>query len=131
MNTHSLSIIGRISAVLLLVPGFAFAQIANKASGGQFEVLLVNIMLFINNILIPFIIGIGFLFFVWGMFKYFILGGADEEKKAQGRSLMVNAIVGFVVIIIFFGIVNLITSSTGLEGQTVNGLPTVPVPKAP
>jgi len=117
--------------MLVALPQLAAAQLATKGGGGPLEVLLVNIMVFANDILIPFIIGIGFLFFVWGMFKYFILGGADEEKKTQGRSLMVNATLGFVVIIIFWGIVNLLTSSSGLEGETVKSVPTVPVPKAP
>lgn len=116
---------------LSLLPVLAHAQIANSGGGGQFEVLLINIVLFINNVLIPFIIGIGFLTFVWGMFQYFILGGADEESKEKGKSLMVWATVGFVLIIIFFGIVNLITQSTGLEGQSIKGTPTVIVPSSP
>ena len=110
-----------------LLPQVTAAQLAYSSSGGPLEVLLVNILLFINNVLIPFIIGMGFLFFVWGMFRYFILGGADEEKKAQGRSLMVFATLGFVIIIIFFGVINLITSSTGLSGERVNGIPSVPM----
>lgn len=113
------------------VPFQVAAQIANKGGGGELEVLLINIMLFINDILVPFIIAIGFLFFVWGMFQYFIAGGANEEKREAGKSLMIYATLGFVLIIIFFGIVNLITSSTGLEGESVRGLPTVPVPKGP
>ena len=99
-----------------------------EADGGVFGVFLINIILFTNDILIPFIIGIGFLFFVWGMFQYFIMGGADEEKRERGKSLMVHSIIAFVVIIIFFGIVNLITSSTGLEGETIKYIPVVPVP---
>lgn len=118
-------------ALLAGAPQLTFAQLATKGGGGPLEDLLINILVFSNDILIPFIIGIGFLFFVWGMFQYFIFGGADEEKKAQGRSLMVNATLGFVLIIVFWGIVNLITSSTGLEGETVKSVPVVPVPKAP
>lgn len=115
-------------APAILVPSVSFAQIADSSSGGAFEELLVNIMLFINGVLIPFIIGIGFLFFVWGMFLYFILGGADDEKKAKGKSLMIHATIGFVVIIIFFGVINLLTSSTGLQGETIKNIPEVLVP---
>ncbi len=73
-----------------------------------------NILTFINNVLIPFIIGIGFLVFVWGMFQYFIFGGANDEAKAKGKSLMIYATLGFVLIIVFWGIVNLLAGSTGL-----------------
>lgn len=107
-------------------PGVASAQIAKSGSGGQFEVLLINILNFANQILIPFIMGIGFLVFVWGMFRYFIFGGADEEQRAKGRSLLVSALIGFVVIIIFFGVVNMIASSIGLEGESLQYRPEIP-----
>jgi len=113
---------------LTFAPLSASAQLANSGDGGPFGVMLVNIVVFINEVLIPFIIAIGFLSFVWGMFKFFILGGSDDDKKAQGRSLMVNATFGFVVIIIFFGIVNMITSSTGLDGEIIENIPTLQLP---
>jgi hypothetical protein len=53
------------------------------------------------------------------MFKYFIAGGADEGKREEGKSLMIYATLGFVLIIVFWGIVNLFAGSTGLEGETI------------
>ena len=115
-----------IITALILAPSITLAQIADGPTGGAFQTLLENILNFINDVLIPFIIGIGFLFFVWGMFKYFIAGGASEESKESGKSLMINATIGFVVIIIFFGVINLLTSSIGLEGQLIRNVPQVP-----
>lgn len=112
-----------IMVSMAVLPQVSFAQF--DPAGGPLGELMSDILLFVNDYVIPFIIGIGFLFFVWGMFKYFILGGADEEKKLQGRSLMIHATLGFVLIIIFFGIVNLITSSTGLEGQVIENIPEI------
>tara|TARA_B100000508_G_scaffold64300_2_gene50429 strand:+ start:3214 stop:3597 length:384 start_codon:yes stop_codon:yes gene_type:complete len=120
-------IVGSFAAASLL-PFTVSAQIATKGGGGQFEVLLINILDFANTVLIPFIIGIGFLVFVWGMFQYFIAGGANDEAKEKGKSLMIYATMGFVIIIVFFGVVNLLTQSTGLEGQVVKNVPTVTVP---
>lgn len=112
-----------------LTPFVSLAQITtSQGGGGGLELLMKNILEFTNSVLIPFIIGIGFLFFVWGMFQYFIAGGASEESKEKGKSLMINATIGFVVIIIFFGIINMLTSSTGLEGQYIKNVPTVVVP---
>lgn len=124
----------RITSLLALALTFAplttFAQIATRNGGGAgVELLMKNILDFINSVLIPFIIGIGFLFFVWGMFQYFIAGGANEESREKGKSLMIHATIGFVVIIVFFGIINLLTSSTGLEGQFIQNIPTVIVPE--
>jgi uncharacterized membrane protein YidH (DUF202 family) len=90
--------------------------------------LLKNILGFSNTILIPFIIGIGFLVFVFGMFRYFIAGGADEEKRDSGKQMMIYATLGFVLIIVFWGIVNLLTSSTGLEGDALDEVPVVTIP---
>jgi uncharacterized membrane protein YidH (DUF202 family) len=116
------------SLCLLVLPSLASAQIATSGGGGPFELLLKNILEFANTVLIPFIIGIGFLVFVWGMFQYFIAGGANDESKEKGKSLMINATIGFVVIIIFFGVINLLTTSTGLEGQYIKNVPEVTVP---
>lgn len=113
--------------IFALFPVSALAQIADSPDAGQLQTAIINIVALINDILIPFIIAIGFLAFVWGIFLYFIVGGADEEKKVKGRSLMINATFGFVMIIIFFGVINLITSSTGLEGETIENVPTVPL----
>jgi uncharacterized membrane protein YidH (DUF202 family) len=113
---------------LSLLPSVVSAQIADSPNAGAFEDLLANILTFSNAVLIPFIIGIGFLVFVWGMFKFFILGGANDEKKEQGKSLMIYATIGFVVIIVFFGVVNLLSESTGLTGETVRNIPRIDIP---
>jgi uncharacterized membrane protein YidH (DUF202 family) len=94
--------------------------LADDGSGGQFGTLLVELLDFTNKTLIPFILGIGFLVFVWGMFRYFIAGGANDEAKEQGKSLMVYATLGFVLVIVFWGIVNLVASSTGLDDPSVD-----------
>jgi uncharacterized membrane protein YidH (DUF202 family) len=121
--------VAALSTGLLALPLVSFAQdIQNfDSSGGEFGKLLANILEFTNTVLIPFITGIGFLVFVFGMFQFFIVGGANDEKKEQGKSLMIYATLGFVLIIVFWGIINLLTSSTGLAGGTVNNIPTVNV----
>mgnify|MGYP007117458066 FL=1 len=118
------SIITSAVATLLALPAVVSAQ-GFSASGGEIGTLLENIILFANDVLIPFILGLGFLFFVWGMFRYFIMGGADEESREKGKSLMLWALIGFVLIIVFWGIVNLVASSTGWGGQTLQNIPSV------
>ena len=116
-------------SMIALLPFQSNAQIVDgTGDAGELSDLIVSIVIFINETLIPFIIGIGFLVFVWGIFLYFILGGANDEKKEQGKSLIIYGTLGFVLIIIFFGVVNLLTQSTGLEGETVKGIPEVPIP---
>jgi uncharacterized membrane protein YidH (DUF202 family) len=114
--------------VSLFLPTFAQAQIAVDGTGGPLADMLRNILTFGNTVVIPFIIGIGFLVFVFGMFQYFIAGGANDESREKGKKLMISATVAFVVIIIFFGAINLLTSSTGLEGQRIKNVPQVTIP---
>lgn len=106
------------SVALFLAPlAFVSAQLISEGGdAGPFEDLMVNILAFANNVLIPVIIGIGFLVFVWGMFKFFILGGANDDEKEKGKSLMIYATLGFVFIFVFWGIVNFVIDTFGLEG---------------
>ena len=114
-----------VGASTLLSPLMASAGLADaNGNGGAFQTLLSNILGFTNGVLIPFIIGIGFLVFVWGMFQFFIAGGANDDAKEKGKSLMIYATLGFVLIIVFWGVINLVASSTGLQGKTLENIPT-------
>jgi hypothetical protein len=117
------------AAAVLLTPMLAMAQIATSPNGGPFQTLLTNILTFTQTVLIPFILGIGFLVFVWGMFKFFIVGGANDDAKEQGKSLMVYATLGFLLIIVFWGVINLLANSTGLQGKSldVNSIKTITI----
>jgi hypothetical protein len=106
------------SIALFLLPVVTSAQF--DETGGEFGEFLENILLFISNVLIPFILGIGFLLFVWGMFLYFIAGGADEEKRGKGKSLIIWATLGFVIIIVFWGVINIVAGGTGLGGESLD-----------
>ena len=117
--------VGSTAALLLTPVMFIHAQAGTgnfNPSGGAFGSLLQNILIFANNVLIPFIIGIGFLVFVWGMFQYFIVGGANDESKEKGKSLMIYATLGFLLIIVFWGVVNLLATSTGMNNQNIKPL---------
>lgn len=101
---------------LFILPVAASAQIANGDLGGVGS-LMQSILEITQNIIIPFILFLGFVVFVWGMFKYFIVGATDEEARGNGKNLIIYSIVGFVMIFIFWGIINLVATSTGFEGQ--------------
>jgi hypothetical protein len=109
---------GLVGVTTLVLPMFAFAQSLASGSGhaGQVGDFLKNVLGFINVILIPLILGIAFLMFVWGVFKFFILGGSDEEKQSEGKSLMIYAVAGFVLILSFYGIINVVVNGLGFGG---------------
>ena len=115
-------------AILLLLPVVTFAQpgLTANDSGGPLGRLITNILGFINNTIIPAILGLGFLMFVWGIYQYLIAGGASDEAQKSGKKLMLWATLGFVIIIIFWGVVNIFANTTGLENEQLKNVPTTP-----
>lgn len=110
---------------LVVFPAVAGAQLVN-GDPGEFGTVLAGFISIINNFLIPFILALAFLVFVWGMFKFFILGGANDEAKESGKSLIIYALAGFVFIVIFWGLVNFLAQFVGLEGETLTDIPVTP-----
>ena len=108
----------------LTVTSVALAQTGLNGSdptAGKVGLFMSGVLNFINDILLPLILGLAFLMFVWGVFKFFILGGSDEEQQTKGRSLMIYAVAGFVLILAFYGIINVITNGLGLDDSNLNG----------
>lgn len=69
----------------------------------------------VNNIFIPFMLGIAFLVFVINVFRFFVVGGSNTDSQEKAKRLAIYGVGAFVFIIIFWGIVNLLTTSFGLQ----------------
>ncbi len=120
----------RINIVVGFNVGMLFFPALALAANSDFtevSALLLNFVLFINGTLVPFVFAIAFLVFIWGVAKYFILSGASEEGKEQGRQLMIWGIIGFFVMVAVWGIVNLLVDSSGLGGESLKNIPTLPI----
>lgn len=81
----------------------------------------------INQILkaiIPALIALGLIYFIWGVVRYVI--GGEEETKKKGREAMIYGIIGLAVIVGVWGLVNVITNTFGLGGGVVPPLATAP-----
>ena len=73
--------------------------------------LVAMLLSFIDRLVVPLIFAIAFIVFIWGIFVYFIQGGADEEKRAQGRQLALWGIIGFAIMMAVWGLVFLLTNT--------------------
>ena len=82
------------------------------------QTLLANIISFLNSTVIPFIIAVAFLVFLWNMAQYFIIGGASEENRTKARRNALYGIAAFVVIVSIWGIVNLLVNGFGFDRRT-------------
>ena len=91
----------------VFMPTLAFAQ----GSFGEVEWLFEDFADLINDTLAPLIFGLAFLLFAWGIFVYFIQGGANEEKRGKGKQLMIWGLIGFVIMVSVWGIIEILRNS--------------------
>ncbi len=118
--------------VMSSAPVLALAQITTSgaATGGcdvsetgtLFGILCRIGQLF--NAIVPVLIALGVLYFVWGVVTYVI--SSDEEAKTAGRNRIIFGIIGLALIIGVWGLVNFLRNTFGLDNTTNIQLPTVP-----
>jgi len=114
--------------VLGLTPVVAFAQNAaqlcgNFANRGTIETLVCRIG-GILNIIIPILIVLGVLYFVWGVVSYVI--GGDEEAKKKGRDKIIYGIIGLAVIVGVWGLVGILNRTLNPDSSYVpQGIPCI------
>jgi hypothetical protein len=70
---------------------------------------------FFEGYLIPFLLGIAFLIFVWNMIRFAVIGGATEEGRENTKTLILYSIGTFVFILAFWGILNIFVNGIGLD----------------
>jgi len=83
-----------------------------------------NILDVINSVLLPLLLGVAFIVFLWGVYKYYIYGAADEASRTEGHQWVLWGLIGFAIIFSFWGLVNMATDTLNLTNDNV---PEVPV----
>ncbi len=123
------------SFAVFALPLMAGAQTSSDGSldSTNLGTLFGSVITFINDILIPFIFAVAFIVFIWGVFQYFIAGGANEEKREQGKQLVMWGIIGFFVMVSVWGLVTLVRNTLGFNetNSSVPPLPRFDPPPAP
>ena len=106
-----------LSSVLVgLFPTVALAQVysANQGIGGLFTLAGAYM-----DRIVPFIIALAVVFFIYNVFVYAIVGASDEEKRTEARTRMVWGIIGIFVMVSVWGLVAILQSTFNL-GVTTN-----------
>ena len=89
------------------VPGGINLNVITPYSSG-----IIN---FINGILVPILMALAFIYFLFGIYKYFILGASSESDKAEGRKFAMWGIIGFVILLSVWGLVAIVAGTLGLQ----------------
>lgn len=96
----------------------------------QLTAIATSIIAFINGVAVPLVFAIAFIVFLFGVFKYFIAGGANPEKRKEGAQLVLYSVIGFAVMIAIWGLVNLVVNTFGFRSSTTPPLPTFNAPSS-
>jgi hypothetical protein len=99
-------------SVFPILPTIAFAHTLSAQS------LITKFLTFSNRVLIPFALALAFLFFLINVIRFFVINGAEEDGRKNAKNLALYSVLAFVVLIVFWGIINLLAGSTTLNGKT-------------
>jgi uncharacterized paraquat-inducible protein A len=74
-----------------------------------------SVITIINSYLVPLLFAVALLTFFWGVYKYFIQGGADAKAHQEGAQFVLWSVIGFVVILALWGLVAMVGNTFGLS----------------
>lgn len=100
-----------------------FIALAQDATVTSFVKIIGFIHAFINTVM-PIIISLAVLYFVWNVFL-FVGAGDDEEKRKAARGKMIFGIIAIFVMVSVWGLVNILVNTFGLSNVTVSA-PDIP-----
>ncbi|OGD66731.1 hypothetical protein A2442_01215 [Candidatus Campbellbacteria bacterium RIFOXYC2_FULL_35_25] len=93
-----------LSGVMSFLPSIAFAQDAFS---------LLAVVQSLMDIAVPLIIGAAVIFFLYGLMKYIMSVGEDKET---GKQIMIWGIIALFVMVSVWGLVNVLSNTTGIGG---------------
>lgn len=83
----------------------------------------IHVTIFLDRYLIPLIFAVAIIVFIIGVYRFFIAGAGEDEKRKEGRTFILYGIGGLVVMVSLWGIVNLLVSSLGMTPDARARLP--------
>lgn len=112
--------------VVLAIPAIALAQ--NPLQGGMTglqsyfgtgglsgQTSLSNLIVEVVRLLLLFAGGVAIVFVIIGGY-YYITSGGNEETAEKGKKTLINAIIGIVVIVLAYAIINVIANLVSNPG---------------
>jgi len=106
-------ILGSLFGVLAFAPALAFAATSGDVPLTSLGSALESLMSLMNMV-VPLLIGLAVIAFLWGVLK-FVFNAGDEEKRKEGKMFMIYGLVGIVVMVSVWGLVGFIQNTFGLQ----------------
>lgn len=95
----------------------AYAQTITQEQ--TFDGILSRIFYYVINPAIVLLFTIATVVFIWGVIKY-IKDAGDSTKRAQGQQHMLWGVIGFVIMLSIYGIIQLLVNFFGITGVKVD-----------
>ena len=122
MNKLKKYFITVLAFCVIMIPLISFAQATPGVSGdGSCSSSIEDVgdmLCKVGDLLksiIPLLVGIGMVYFIWGVVTYVI--SSDEEAKKSGKDRIIYGIIGFVVISGLWGLVTIVINTFGIDSQ--------------
>ena len=94
-----------IPGVAFFFPFVLFAETLEDIAGTVQSLL---------NLVVPIIMTLALIYFFIGLGKY-ILSAGDEEKKGEGRNIMIYGVIALFVMAAVWGLVNVLINTFGID----------------
>lgn len=127
LNTNNFSIGSGPGGFGIATKNFSFGVGSGFGPAGcSFTICGVGgtILYIINFVLVPVLFAVAFIMFLWGVAQAYIFSHGDPAKVATGHKLILWGVVGFVVMLSLWGLVNVVSSTFGLSGYSAPPTPT-------
>jgi len=89
-------------------------MLCTLAANPKLQDLLIYAGCIINKSVIPLIIAIAMVTFIWGVVQY-VINSDEEAKKAKGKQFMIWGIIGLTVMVGVWGLVRIVGTTFGIE----------------
>lgn len=83
-----------------------------------------TVLYLINSVLVPLLFAISFIVFLYGVAKTYIFSHGEAAEVSEGHKLILWGVIGFVVMVSLWGLVNVVANTFGLWGTGAPNLPT-------
>jgi quinol-cytochrome oxidoreductase complex cytochrome b subunit len=101
--------------------GGGWGNDTNTSAGGSLNDVIINIALLIQNLLIPIVIALALLVFLWGVMKYGT--SRDDQSRKESIAIIINGIIILFVMVSVWGLVWLFASFFNVNISNPTTLP--------
>ena len=102
-----------------LFPIFAYAAL--QTGQGKIGYILTQMRGILGSV-IPVLMVLATIVFIWGVIKYVLSAGSDDRKK-EAKNLIIWGLIALFVIVAMWGLVNVIGSTFGVEEPKIPRVP--------